>query len=639
MANDNKKINKLDPVSEDDLTAELEIPAFFSDQLESAAQELDADAETCEIKLLDVQADLDEPSIGTPQSGTEPIDQLQSDIEQLRIKWTGLEKEISKKFNAEIDQLNAKLKSSKRELGDRQRKLDTARHELEQEKQSAKESSAETAQIRTAAKNDESRIRDLEKQLAANKKKVGSVKLKLKESRSRQRQDSQKSASHERRLSELKKQLAESQASLSELRKHVDDRKDIWTQREDELAEVKTSLEKSGNEIEELSKILTHRDTQLERNQSRIDELSKELATQVSECTNLRSDNLELRRISRNDAEKEIERSHKLIAEQSGLLTGREQEISDLTAQINRTERYADDLRHQLQEQSEFVESAVNREQDLQTACTSAQDKIGDLSEELTATKQQNAVLSAKIDKLEQNFSQEYRKTRFELGAAQETIADQDTINVQLTSDLYDTKGVQRSLETQLNEVEERYQEVIRQLEQKAKKLKIKVDDFEYKLENKDRAIAALMNELAGRSQTVESADEIEDVILDIGEVFVDSDDQVSERAEETTRSDRVRVTRLLVGETDGQEVRFPLFKDRLTIGRTANNDIQLNAHFISRRHAVIVTENGETKIVDWGSKNGVFVNEKRVTEQTLKNGDIVTIGTTEFRYEERPKR
>jgi len=639
MASGNKKINKLDPVSEDDLTAELEIPTFFSDQLESDAHELDANDETCEIKIPDVQAEPDEPSAGILQSGTDRIDQLHFDIEQIRAKWTGLEAEISEKFNAEIDQLNAKLKSSQHELGDRQRQLDKARDELEQAKQSAKESSAETAQIRTAAKNDESRIRDLEKQLAASEKKIGSVKLKLKESRSRQRGDSQKSASRQRRLSELKKQLTDSQASLSELRNYVDDRKDTWIQREDEFAEVKTSLDKSGNEIEELSKIVENRDAQLKRNQSRINKLSKELATQVSECTNLRSDNRELRRVTHIDAEKEIDRSHKLIAEQSGLLTGHEQEISDLTAQINRTERYADDLRYQLQEQSEFVESAVNREQDLQTACTSAQDKIGDLSKELTATKQKKSAFEAKIGTLERSFTDEVRKTRFELGSAQDTIADQDTINVQLTSDLYDNKGVQRSLEAQLNEVEERYQEVIRQLEQKAKKLKNEVDDIEYKLENKDHALAALMNELAGRSQTAESADEIEDIILDVGELCGDTDAQASERSDDASRSDRGRVTRLLVGETDGQEVRFPLFKDRLTIGRTANNDIQLDAHFISRRHAVIVTENGETKIVDWGSKNGVFINAERVTEQTLKNGDIVTIGTTEFRYEERPKR
>jgi pSer/pThr/pTyr-binding forkhead associated (FHA) protein len=99
------------------------------------------------------------------------------------------------------------------------------------------------------------------------------------------------------------------------------------------------------------------------------------------------------------------------------------------------------------------------------------------------------------------------------------------------------------------------------------------------------------------------------------------------------------RITRLLIGNVEGQELRFPLFKDRLTIGRTKQNDIQLKAQYISRRHALIVTENDRTRIVDWGSKNGVLVNRKKVTEQILKSGDIVTIGTADFQYEERPKR
>jgi pSer/pThr/pTyr-binding forkhead associated (FHA) protein len=99
------------------------------------------------------------------------------------------------------------------------------------------------------------------------------------------------------------------------------------------------------------------------------------------------------------------------------------------------------------------------------------------------------------------------------------------------------------------------------------------------------------------------------------------------------------RITRLLIGNVEGQELRFPLFKDRLTIGRTKQNDIQLKAQYISRRHALIVTEHDRTRIVDWGSKNGILVNRKKVTEQVLKSGDIVTIGTADFQYEERPKR
>ena len=58
----------------------------------------------------------------------------------------------------------------------------------------------------------------------------------------------------------------------------------------------------------------------------------------------------------------------------------------------------------------------------------------------------------------------------------------------------------------------------------------------------------------------------------------------------------------------------------------------------MSRRHAVIATDNGRTRVIDWGSRNGVYVNEQRVTERILQSGDVITIGLTSLRYEERPK-
>ena len=140
------------------------------------------------------------------------------------------------------------------------------------------------------------------------------------------------------------------------------------------------------------------------------------------------------------------------------------------------------------------------------------------------------------------------------------------------------------------------------------------------------------MAELAKKSQEIESIGEIEDVIHEI-------DGRMSERIDERPAAERDRVTRLLIGRIENQELRFPLFKDRLTIGRTKENDIQLKAQYISRRHALITTEGDAARVVDWGSKNGVYVNSKRVSEHFLENGDIVTIGIAEFRYEELPKR
>ena len=156
--------------------------------------------------------------------------------------------------------------------------------------------------------------------------------------------------------------------------------------------------------------------------------------------------------------------------------------------------------------------------------------------------------------------------------------------------------------------------------------------DYEQKLTAKSDAIDRLRTELANRSQQVDSIGQIKDVIPNV-------DDRMTERLDGPSNSDRDRISRVLIGSIDNQELRFPLFKDQVTIGRTRQNDIQLKADYVSRRHAVIVTEGKTTRVIDWGSRNGVYVNAHRITEHFLRGGDVVRIGTADFRYEERPKR
>jgi len=99
------------------------------------------------------------------------------------------------------------------------------------------------------------------------------------------------------------------------------------------------------------------------------------------------------------------------------------------------------------------------------------------------------------------------------------------------------------------------------------------------------------------------------------------------------------KVSRVLIGNFDDVTLRFPLFKKSLTIGRTTDNDIQINAVYVSRRHAVIQTESGVTRIIDWGSKNGVRVNSDSISEHFLCHGDTIIIGNVRFRYEEHRRR
>jgi len=90
--------------------------------------------------------------------------------------------------------------------------------------------------------------------------------------------------------------------------------------------------------------------------------------------------------------------------------------------------------------------------------------------------------------------------------------------------------------------------------------------------------------------------------------------------------------TRMLV-RTQGETGIVQLLGRRTTIGRTPDNDIRIDAEFISRHHAVVLLYGSKTVIEDLNSTNGTYVNAERVNRRTLKEGDIVTLGKSEFRY------
>ena len=69
-----------------------------------------------------------------------------------------------------------------------------------------------------------------------------------------------------------------------------------------------------------------------------------------------------------------------------------------------------------------------------------------------------------------------------------------------------------------------------------------------------------------------------------------------------------------------------------LRIGRAADNDLVLEDPGVSGHHAELHTAAGAARLVDLGSRNGTFVNERRVTAAPLAEGDIVGFGTSTFR-------
>ncbi len=71
------------------------------------------------------------------------------------------------------------------------------------------------------------------------------------------------------------------------------------------------------------------------------------------------------------------------------------------------------------------------------------------------------------------------------------------------------------------------------------------------------------------------------------------------------------------------------------TIGRGDENNFVLSDRWISRNHAMLqFMETGEYYLIDLGSRNGSFVNGRRVSiPVTLRNADALTFGQTELDF------
>jgi len=339
-----------------------------------------------------------------------------------------------------------------------------------------------------------------------------------------------------------------------------------------------------------------------------------------------------LKKERREDRETESEAEQLIDQRQSGKLASSRTEVRELRAQLERMESYADDLRQKLQERLSLTDQAESTREILQHSLDRTTQQVEQLEGELEQARASSKSLADELLSSSELHAEEIRMIRFELGEAQETVTEHKLVAEQLASNLVDSREFRDGLERALNETEEQTQSRIEELERENRKLNDDLAHNEEQLESKSEALNCLLAELAKRSQQTDSIGEIEDVIHEI-------DDRMTERFADRAHKEHDRVTRVLIGSVDGQELRFPLFKDRLTIGRTDQNDIQLQASCVSRRHAVIVSDRDATRVVDWGSKNGVYVNSERITEHFLRNGDNLTIGKAEFRYEERPKR
>lgn len=86
--------------------------------------------------------------------------------------------------------------------------------------------------------------------------------------------------------------------------------------------------------------------------------------------------------------------------------------------------------------------------------------------------------------------------------------------------------------------------------------------------------------------------------------------------------------------------VPIPLEREEVILGRALEADVRVNDTLVSRQHARITAAPTESRVAmeyvlhDLDSRNGTFLNGRRVRREKLENGDKITIGDTILRFD-----
>ena len=75
------------------------------------------------------------------------------------------------------------------------------------------------------------------------------------------------------------------------------------------------------------------------------------------------------------------------------------------------------------------------------------------------------------------------------------------------------------------------------------------------------------------------------------------------------------------------------LENSKLLIGRSKLSDICIDNEFVSKHHALLRFDNNVMHVVDLKSKNGTYINSRRVRCAQVRNNDIISIGDYRLKY------
>jgi pSer/pThr/pTyr-binding forkhead associated (FHA) protein len=367
------------------------------------------------------------------------------------------------------------------------------------------------------------------------------------------------------------------------------------------IEELRNALSTAQRRIEELNERAriadAERSVAVDRANAEVAQLREQLGTHLEKLSTAH-ERLDVQRTDEPELHDELFRRHdrinaleREVARQSQMI---EDKITQLDASLRRGESLDTDVAN------------------LRAGIARRDSQIAMLEADLTARAHRERVLGEQLSEALASIDPNTPDLRNEIAARDEQIR---RLNAELRAAL--------KLADEKNEDLQVAEESIRHLEVEVRDKTGKLEEASVTVEEWRAVIAESQRSILQRDSRIQQLE------TDLEKRAAAAADSAAQTGEEVALEGPARVLIRTDGNTDFVHV----LGRRTRIGRGNDNELVLDTKHVSRYHAVLLAGPAYTTVEDLNSTNGVFVNGKRVSRQTLKDGDRVTIGKTHYRY------
>ena len=411
-------------------------------------------------------------------------------------------------------------------------------------------------------------------------------------------------------VSDLQQEAQVREGDVSRLAQELAAREARVREQDSELAQRATRLARLEQQVAAFGTALAERDAQLRDGRREGQGLQTSIARLQAQLEASGERVRALTAVTEQHSSTETQRKSEL-----GRLLA---ERVDLTTAVETARASASAAAAQATEQQAALSQVRARSVELESTLTAERGRAGELEEELAVLRRE---MEAWGDTLKQ-VHQERNTYQSTVAAAEARALQAERLAAEQVETLNAARAYSDALDARVRELEADLtaaEETVHRLESESRKSGVRVEELEQ-----------------ANQQWRAALEEVRQAATDSGaDPALREPARLAAGPEEPLRPGSPLpdgATRLLICGEAGREVVHVLGR-KTSVGRTPDNDLQIDAKFISRHHAVILAGPAQTIIEDLNSTNGVQVNGRRVTRQTLEDGDTIAIGRQQYRF------